>query len=160
MLALLAAPGELDSARPFAVELNVSSILAPEFLRFDAALPLDLRGQVILELQPADVLSDPAAFLFARDFVRARGYRLLLQDLTVESLPMFPLPRIGLDFLQLRWSAEVAALDAASSGTAPPSIVLTGADDDDAIAWGRAQGLSLFQGAKAIEPPRPPGRAR
>jgi hypothetical protein len=159
-LALLAAPGELDNARPFGLELNVSSILAPEFLRFDAALPLSLRGQVILELQPADVLSDPAACLFARDFVRARGYRLLLQDVTAESLPMFPLPRIGLDFVHLRWSEPVARMSAAAFGTAPQTIVLADADGEDAIAWGRAQGIGLFQGAKAIETHRTGGRTR
>ncbi len=58
MLALLASPGELAAARPFALDLNVASLLGPEFLRFDAALPPALRGRVVLALSPADVVAD------------------------------------------------------------------------------------------------------
>ena len=70
MLALLAAPAGAARRRAVRPNLNVASILSPEFLRFDAALPAALRGQVVLDLMPADIMADPAAFLFARDFAR------------------------------------------------------------------------------------------
>jgi len=41
MLALLSAPQELRSAGPFSLNLNVGSMLSPEFLRFDAVLPAE-----------------------------------------------------------------------------------------------------------------------
>ena len=38
MLSLLASPGRIDVAYgPFALDLNVASLLSPEFLRFDAS---------------------------------------------------------------------------------------------------------------------------
>jgi hypothetical protein len=75
MMALLAAPQELDRARPFALRLNIASILSPAFLRFDAALPSRLRGRVVIALRPEDVLADPPAFLFARRCWRAPSRR-------------------------------------------------------------------------------------
>lgn len=148
MLALLAAPGELAGARPFAINLNVSSILAPAFLRFDTALPPGLRGKVTLGLLAADVLSDPSAFLFARDFASSRAYRLLLHGVTADLLPMFPLDRIGLDFLQLRWSDSVAAIGGRVIEDAG-RLILSHADTRQAMTWGRLHGITFFQGRMA-----------
>ncbi len=167
MMALLAAQGELRDAGPFAINLNIGSILAPEFLRFDAALPPGLRGRVVLDLLPADVLADPAAFLFARDFAGARGYRLLLRSVTAELLDVLPLGLSGLDLLQLRWSPALLARDSLPSD--PRRVVLARADTPEAIAWGRARGIGLFAGRLAVRggrvpaslpPPAGPARRR
>ena len=147
MLALLAAPGELRDAGPFSLDLNAATILEAEFLRFDAALPAPLRGHVVLNLAAADLLADPAAFLFARDFARARDYRLLLRGIDVALLPVLPLARTGLDLMELRWSPELAA--AALPLGDPARVVLAGAETKAAIDWGRSRGLALFQGAAA-----------
>ena len=53
LLSLLAAPGELRGAAPFSLDLNVASLLGPDFLRFDAALPSSLRGTIMVALRPA-----------------------------------------------------------------------------------------------------------
>jgi hypothetical protein len=150
MLALLGAPGELAGAGAFAIHLNVSSILSPSFLRFDAVLPAALRGQVTIDLQPADVLAEPSAFQFARDFARARGYRLMLDRVTPQMLPVFPLDRIGLDLVHLQWSEACQLPDIATLLPDPSKIVLGQADNADAIAWGTRLGISLFQGRAAV----------
>ena len=144
MLALLAAPGELRGAAPFGIGLSVASLLSPEFLRFDDALPRTLRGKVVLGIAPCDALADPAAFLFAREFARARGYRLLLRQVGADLLSVLPLDRTGLDLLQLAWSP---ALREARLPTPPACIVLAGADCREAVAWGRSLGVEFFQGA-------------
>lgn len=149
MLSLLAAPGELRGAGPLSLNLNVTSILAPEFMRFDAALPAALRGQVVLDVHPTDVLADPASFAFARGFVRARGYRLLLRGVTAALLPLLDLDRLAPDLLQLRWCPGLGR-----HGAVPwPSgrIVLSRANDADALAWGLDRGIRLFHG----QAPRP-----
>jgi hypothetical protein len=150
MLALLAAPQELRDAGPFGLNLNVASILSPEFLRFDNALPLVLRGQVVIDLLLADVVADPAAFMFARDFARGRGYLLLLRGVTADLLDAFPLRRIGLDLLQLRFSPELARLDAGRMLPDADHVVLSRADTGTALAWGRAHGIMLYQGLAAV----------
>lgn len=146
MLALLSAPLELHRAGPFSLGMNVGSILGPEFLRFDSALPSRLRGRVVLELQPADVLADPAAFAFARGFAHARGYRLLLCGVTAASLPLLCLPPMELDYVQLRWSPELMRVAPALLQAGAAEWVLSRVDDDNALQWGRDQGFSLFGG--------------
>jgi hypothetical protein len=147
MLSLMCKPEELHTAAPFSLDLNVAGILAPEFLRFDAVLPAVLRGQVVLNLRAEDILVDPAAFIFARDFAHARGYRLLLAVGDVGQLALLPLRRLGLDLLALPWSAELAAPDIADLLPEPSTLVLGRADTIEALAWGKAHAVRLYQGA-------------
>ena len=149
MLALLSMPEELRGAAPFSLDLNVASLMGPEFLRFDANLPGALRGHVTINLRAEDMLGDLSAFCFARDFVRLRGYRLLLQDLEASQVALLPADRLGLDFVQLRFGAALAG-DTLAAGLEADRVVLGQADSAAAIAWGRAQAITLFQGKVAV----------
>ena len=144
MLALLSAPEELRSAGPFGINLTIGSILAPDFLRFDEALPGRVRGHVVIGLDPADIMTDPAGFGFARDFARARQYRLLLRGLSPAGFALLPRGRSGIDLVQLRWSQAWADTEMALDD--PSTIVVSGADTVAALDWGRARGVRLFQG--------------
>ncbi len=148
MLSLLSAAEELRGVPAFSVDLNVASLLGPEFLRFDANLPSALRGHVVINLRPEDILMDLPTFCFARDFVRTRGYRLLLHDITGAQLGLLPPGPLGFDLVQLRYEAMLAGLPDAVLGE-PELIVLGGADTTAAINWGRARGVGYFQGRMA-----------
>lgn len=152
MLALLSAAEELRGVAPFSLDLNVASLTGPEFLRFDAGLPGVLRGQVVINLRPEDVVADLPAYCFARDFVRLRGYRLLLHEVDAGQLALLPADRLELDFVQLRHAPALAGLPGVPGAE---RIVLGGADSAAAMAWGRAQGVGLFQGRLATPAPRP-----
>jgi len=154
LLALLADPRELHGAGPFGLDLNVTSMLGPEFLRFDAALPQALRGRVVVGLQPADLLADLPAFLFARDFARARGYRLLLRLPGCGLLPVLPIARLGLDLAELGWSPAAITLPADLLEAMAERLLLGGADTAEALLWGRAHGIALFAG-RAVAPGAP-----
>lgn len=147
LLALLATPGVLDGARPFGLRLAVESLVSPEFLRFDAGLPGQLRGRVVVGFTPADVLSDPAAFAFARDFARARGYRVLLCGMVAAALPVLALPRLELDLVQVGWSATLPDLVLDAGGA---RLILGDADEPPALDWARTQGVSFVQGRAAL----------
>ncbi len=150
MLALLASPGELAGVRPFTLDLNVASVLSPEFLRFDAALPAPLRGRVIIELMPADIMADTASFVFARGFARARGYRLMLRNATPALLRLLSLDALALDHVQFRWTAALAETEAETIGAMSPGrMVLFRADAPVALEWGVRAGIRLFQGPAA-----------
>jgi hypothetical protein len=146
MLALLSSPPELRQAGPFSLNLNVGGVLSPEFLRFDAGLPANLRGHTVLDLHPADVMSDIPAFRFAAAFARARGHRIMLRGITPPLLALLDLPSLDLDFVELRWSPSLAGLDLAQLRAGAARWVLARAADDDAIRWGAGVGIGLFQG--------------
>ena len=146
MLALLWDKRELREASPFSLHLNTGSILGPEFLKFDAALPAGLRGKVILDLLPADILSDPAGFALARGFAQARGYRIGLRAVSATLLPVLHLAALQVDYVRLRWSPGLAACKL-PHGTA--RWVLSRADTPEAVGWGESAGIGLFEGAGA-----------
>ena len=55
--------------------------------------------------------------------------------------------RLGLDLLQLTWTAELETADTADTLPEPSTLVLSGTDDIAALAWGRAHAVRLYQGA-------------
>ena len=147
MLALLTSPGELAQAGPFSFNLNVASILSPEFLRFDDALPAVHRGHIVLNLAAVDIFADPPAFAFARGFARTRSYRLLLRDVTPALARVLALDPLDVDYLDLRWSADLPHDVGGILAGGPERIVLNHADDAAALAWARSAGIGLVQGA-------------
>lgn len=150
MLALLASPGELAGARPMALDLNVASLLSAEFLRFDTALPSALRGKVTIALMPADIMGDIAAFMFARGYARARGYRLMLRHATPALLRILEPGVLEVDHVQLQWSEALAEVSAETIGAALPGrMVLFGTNDPAGLEWGAQAGIRLFQGPAA-----------
>ena len=144
VLALLSDRTELSQAGPFALDLNVASIVGPEFLRFDACLPPHLRGHVVLGLLPADILADAASYTFARDFARPRGYRLMLRQLTPTCLRVFPPELLGVDLVQLR--APEPGDPALPDGIAGRAV-LSGTRSAAELEWGRGHGIRLFEGS-------------
>ena len=49
-----------------------------------------------------------AAFIFARDFLRGRGYKICLDGTTHVSLPFVDRQRLGFDLIKLQWSSDLA----------------------------------------------------
>jgi hypothetical protein len=148
LLALLASPGELAHARPFALDLNLTSIVGAEFLRFDDSLSPNLRGRVVLALTPADVVADAGLFGFACGFARARDYRLMLRGATPGLLRVLPGVAMGMDYLSIPWSSSLPGdtawlLDSYSADC----LILTDCDTESALDWGTDHGIGLMMGA-------------
>ena len=147
LLALLATPGVLDRAYPFSLRLGMESLVSPEFLRFDAGLPGQLRGRIVVGFAPADVVADPLGFAFARDFVRARGYQVLLHGVEATLLRVLALSRLELDLVQVTWSAAVTRLSLETGGA---RLLLDRVDEVAALDWARTHGAAFVQGRAAL----------
>lgn len=143
MLSILSEPLGLRVAGPFSITLNVASVLSAEFLRFDAALPLTLRSRVVISFLPADIASDAAAFAFARNFARARSYRVCLRAVSSSLLPALDLHALNLDFIQLIWSPDLEMLPALPDA-GDTRWILGQPLTPEGIKWGNKQGISLF----------------
>ena len=143
MLSILSEPQELRGANPFSITLNVASVLSPEFLRFDAALPLSLRSRVVISFLPADVASDASAFAFARNFARGRSYRICLRAVSSALLPALDLAALDLDLIQLIWSRDLSMLPALPDA-GKTRWILGQPLTSEGIKWGIEQGISLF----------------
>ena len=155
MLSLLARNDDPMIANSFSVNLNISTILAPEFLAFDSSLRSGARGTIVIELQMIDVYSDIAAFSFARDFLRDRGYRICLDGLTELTIGHVDRDRLGVDLVKLQWSAGLGeesnadrrqAMKELIERTGKARTILCHVDNEAAIKFGHSVGLAMYQG--------------
>lgn len=140
------------------VNLNVSTILSPEFLKFDDSIKAGARGTIVLELQKTDIFADLGAYLFARDFAHERGFRICIDGLTHAMLPFVNRERLGADLVKLVWDDSLAELikskdapEAKALGDlirrrGPSRTILCRCDTDEAIQLGQSLGLTMFQG--------------
>jgi hypothetical protein len=146
-----------DSAltHSYSLNLNVSTLLSPDFLAFDANLRTGARGSIIIEIEKVDIFADIGAYIFAREFARERGYRLCLDGVTAMTLPFIDRERLGLDLVKLFWSPDMAdrpdgdrarELQAALERTGRSRVVLARCDGPEAVAFGQSVGIRLFQG--------------
>jgi hypothetical protein len=154
MLNVMSAQG-FSRDLPFSLNLNIETLLSPEFRSFDERVPAALRGRMVIEIHKVDVFSDIGAFIFARDFLHDRGYRLCLDGLTHHTLPFFDRNRLGLDLFKIYWAPEGLKAAHASSHDAiralveeygPDHTILCRAEDEEALSTGRKLGFTQFQG--------------
>lgn len=155
VLAMLTRRDDKTLSQGFSINLNVSTILSDEFLRFDDSLAPGSHGTVVIELRSEDIFADLNAFFFARDFVRQRGYRLCVDGLDWRTLPFVDPSRLGVDLMKLSWSEELPsvlhspdgdAVNQVLSRTGQGKIILARCDDEKAIQFGQSKGIRLFQG--------------
>src|SRR3546814_5875753 len=95
MLSMLVRNDDSSIASSFSINLNVGTILSPPFLNFDSSLKAIARGTVVIELQKIDIFGDMGAYMFARDFMRERGYRICLDGLNHLTLQFIDRERLG-----------------------------------------------------------------
>ena len=143
------------SDRAFSVNLNVSTVLSPDFQKFDQNIGVGVRGRLVIELQKVDIFADMGAYLFARDYLRERGYKICLDGLTYLTLPYIDRERLGLDLMKLAWSSELvdglrpetlSELENHIRQAGRARIILNRCDSEAGIEFGRRMGISLFQG--------------
>ncbi|RAU23357.1 hypothetical protein CU669_04290 [Paramagnetospirillum kuznetsovii] len=132
------------------INLNVSTILTPEFLVFDDNVKAGMRGTIVLELQKVDIFADLGAYLFARDFAHDRGYRICIDGLTFHQLPFVDRERLGADLIKLIWdrslTEEKDKKTEALRRIGVTRIIMCRCDDQAAVDFGHSVGITLFQG--------------
>ena len=155
MLAMLRRNDDQAIAHSYSLNLNVSTLLSPEFAAFDQSLRAGARGSIVIELQKIDIFADLGAFLFARDFVKDRGYRLCLDGLSGMTLPFIDRERLGVDLVKLFWSPDLVdthrpdrtnEFHAALERVGKSRVILARCDSEEAVRFGLSSGLRLFQG--------------
>lgn len=166
MLALMTQRENAPMLKSASINLSLGTILSPEFLEFDKSINNRERGPLSIEIPSIEVLAEPADYLFARDFLKERGYKLILDCVKHLNLPLFDRQRFGFDFIKLIWSpnlyddtrgARRIELQDAIHRIGSERVVLCRCDSEMAIIAGEELGISLYQGRliDALLQPRP-----
>lgn len=145
----------VSSPRPFSLNLNIESILTPEFAKFEAMIVPQLRGRLVIELNTLDVFSDMGAFMFARDYLHDHGFRLCLDGLSHHTLSYYNRVKLGFDLVKLHWTPN--AIDDMLPSMIPDvrnlimetgqaHTILCRCDNEKAVQTGQELGIVMFQG--------------
>ena len=156
VLKMLARADDTSLHSSVSMNLNVQTLLSPEFIEFDSSLRMGSRGTLVVELQMIDILADYSNFLFARDFVREKGYRVCLDGVTPETLYYVDRHQMGVDLIKLAsgpvFSSEegddprLAEMGEEVTRVGKGRVILSRVDNESMIQNGKKLGITLFQG--------------
>lgn len=147
----------LDYAKmdyPASVNLNVSTIMARPFQNFHNVVG-GHTDKVIVEVQIIDVFADMGAYGYVRDWLRAQGYRVLIDGLNPLTLHFFDPSLLKADFIKISWGAEVRGgvgqdqtrqIRSVVSKMPSGGVVLSRVDSEEGVSWGLGLGIRCFQG--------------
>lgn len=154
VLSLLSKTDRFSITGDISFNVNVSTLLSPEFLAFDEGISAARRGSMVLELQKVDIFADLGAFLFVREFCQEKGYRICLDGMTHENMAMIDRERLGVDYIKLMWSNGLVdggdtmrtKLRDLVNAAGKERVIMARVDNREAVDFGRSVGIGLFQG--------------
>lgn len=132
------------------LNLNLATVLSPQFDGFEQAVAG--RMGLLVEVEVVDIFADLGNFFYARDRLRERGHKLILDGLGTLALDFVDLGLCRTDFFKLVWSPDFAEGDnanrvqAAFAGLGIERVILGRCDSEAAIQWGMGLGIPTFQG--------------
>lgn len=154
MLSMLSKTDRISLSGDISFNINIRTLMSQDFLSYDDNVAANRRGAMIIELQKEDIFSDLGSYLFAREFVQSKGYRVSLDGLTFESMQIIDHRRLGADMLKLVWNAELidggenvlAQVKRMTEDIGGDKVVLCRCDNREAIDFGMAAGIGMYQG--------------
>jgi EAL domain-containing protein (putative c-di-GMP-specific phosphodiesterase class I) len=152
VLAMLSKSTDRSITGEISINLNISTLLSPEFMAFDDAVIAAMRGSIVIELQKVDIFSDLNDYMFARDFAKERGYRICIDGLTHETMPFVNRDKLGADMVKLIWQTELAdevgpkRVRRLVKSAGASKVILSRCDDEGAVKFGQDIGINMFQG--------------
>ncbi|MBT4888492.1 MAG: hypothetical protein HON65_02945 [Rhodospirillales bacterium] len=154
MLSMLSKTDRVTISGDISFNINIRTIMSDEFQNFDASVSANRRGGMIIELQKEDIFSDLRAFIFAREFAQSMGYKICLDGLTLQTLQIIDYKKIGADMLKLVWSPDLvdggenvlALVKTMVDTMGGENVALCRCDNREAVNFGLAAGIGLYQG--------------
>ncbi len=134
----------------FSVNLNMATIETPVFQQFEASI----RGRagLVVEFQLLDIFNDLDGFFRARDKLRSRGHKSVLDGMSPVTLQFMDAELFDTDFIKVSWSPDMiddiktAEIQQALGPVGFEHVILGRCDTELSISWGLAQGIRMFQG--------------
>lgn len=155
MLALMPRQDYQPMLKNASLNLSLATLLTQEFLDFDRTTNNKDRGPLAIELPAIDFYSEPEDFFFARDFLKERGYKIILDQVKYQQLPQLDRDQLNVDLIKVIWTpalyddCETSLLErmqAAVERFGRERIILCRVDSEQGLQIGGKLGISLFQG--------------
>jgi EAL domain-containing protein (putative c-di-GMP-specific phosphodiesterase class I) len=96
--------------RKIGLNLNLSTILSASFIKFDERLTTDLRGNVILEINKADLVENISMYKEVVDFASTRGYKICIDGLNDFWVTHMDLEYMAADYAKIFWTDDMETM--------------------------------------------------
>jgi EAL domain-containing protein (putative c-di-GMP-specific phosphodiesterase class I) len=154
MLSMLTKTDSISISGEISFNINVATVLSKEFQIFDDNVSASRRGSMIIELQKEDVFVNLNSYLFAREYLQEKGYRVCLDGLSLDAIQMINLERLGVDMCKLVWHPDLvdggdqihATLSKIVKDLGKRIVIMCRCDNREAVDFGRSVGITHFQG--------------
>lgn len=155
MLSLASADPKRYFGSPVSLNLNAETLLSDAFSKFDAIIPPAMKVSIVIEVPIVDVFADLTGFTVARNEVQKMGYRICLDGLNASMLANIDRERLKADLVKVQWNADAQGdlqsqenkdFAAAVQRCGAKRVILCRCDSKQAVEFGQALGISLFQG--------------
>lgn len=93
--------------RRIGLNLNLSTIMSASFVKFDERLTADLRGNVILEINKADLVENIDTYKEVVDFASSKGYQICIDGLNDFWVTHMDLEYMACDYAKIFWNDEM-----------------------------------------------------
>ena len=143
-----------EISTPLSINLNISTVLSRDFQNFHKVVDGNT-SKIIVEFQIIDIFADIKNYVYARDLLHQRGYRVAVDGLNRLSLQYFEPADLQSDFIKISWDPGVAGNDEENwlpdvrgviEKVGHDSLIFDCADSEKAVKWGLSLGISRFQG--------------
>jgi len=154
VLAVLVEEDFSEITEPLSINLNISTVLSRDFQNFHRAVDGHM-SKVIVEFQIIDIFADMRNYVYARDSLQQRGYRVVVDGLNPLSLQYFEPADLRSDFIKISWGPEFTGDEEESrlqemreviAKAGRDTMILGRVDSEKAVKWGLSLGISRFQG--------------
>jgi len=150
VLSVLQDSGFRKRPTAYSLNLNMATIETPVFQQFEASI----RGKagLVVEFQLLDIFNDLDGFFRARDKLRSRGHKSVLDGMSPLTLQFMDAELFDCDYIKLSWSPDLiddirtAELQQSLGPVGYERVILSRCDTELSISWGLAQGIRMFQG--------------
>ncbi|MEE2699325.1 MAG: hypothetical protein VX923_06480 [Pseudomonadota bacterium] len=141
---------------PFSISinLNVNTVLSRGFQKFDQLVG-ENTSKVFVEMQILDIFADMGLFVQARDTLKERGYKIVVDGLGMLALQFIDPAILRTDFVKLNWDSDyeddvdpncLKDLQKVISSIGKDRIILARVNTNKAVQWGMKHGIKKFQG--------------
>ncbi len=134
----------------YAVNLNLETVLSPEFADFAAAV--EQHSGISVEIQVLDALADSRRYFDAKARLREAKQQIAIDGLNELTLQFMDVAQFDADLYKLNWSPEMRESERSETvlqALRPLEmgrLLLARCDSESAIQWGLGHGITRFQG--------------
>jgi hypothetical protein len=142
------------AGRRIGININLSTVISSAFVKFDETLPINYRGNVVLEINKVDMIENLNLYREVVDFAQERGYKICIDALNPFWLTHLDVEYLDCDFAKIFWQQDMRDMDEElrrvfkekCEQQSNCTLILARSETVDSLVFAHTHGIRLVQG--------------